>query len=141
MGSSDNGVKQGGDVLEISKEYPDVAEYIDLTELRDNDFIEEDAFDEFVTDVMPQDEIAALRVPTETGRLEDLTLEYGGEQRTTTGVIRLMRDDGKEVIASLLEEMRETCQEMQRSLDGLKRLHKSRTGHYPVIEKRGSSSE
>ena len=107
----------------------------------DNDFIEEDGFDEIVTDAMHQEEIDALRITTQPGRLEDLTLEYNGMQRTTTGVIRLMRDDGKEVVASLLEEMRETCQEMQRSLDGLKRLHKRRTGHYPVITKREPPSE
>lgn len=131
MGSSDNGTKEDRQqILEITQDYIDADDFIDLTDFRDNDFIEDD-LDDIDTEVMPQDEIDALRVTAEPGRLEDLKMEYGGMQRTTTGVIRLMRDDGKEVVAELLEEMREACAQAQRSLDGLKRLHKRRTGQFP----------
>jgi len=54
--------------------------------------------------------------------------------RSTTGVIKIMRANGDNEAADLLEEIRETTKEAKRLLDGLSGLHKKRTGQYPDLK-------
>ena len=56
-----------------------------------------------------------------------------GLQRTTTGVIALMREEGNVSSAELLETLKETASAADRLLNELRTLHKVRTGVYPTI--------
>lgn len=58
---------------------------------------------------------------------------YAGLQRTTTGVVALMRERGNDSSADLLETLRETEKAAEDLLNKLKDLHKKRTGTYPSV--------
>jgi len=55
--------------------------------------------------------------------------------RTITGVIRIMRSNGRDRAAEFMEELKDTKKEAERLIQSLQRLHKHRTGHYPQVKK------
>lgn len=72
---------------------------------------------------------------------EEKTMNYRGQVRTTTGIVRIMRESGNGESADLLEELRQTQESARQLLDQLKDLHHRRTGTYPSLPKQRSSSE
>jgi len=58
---------------------------------------------------------------------------YQGLARTTTGVVKIMREVGNTEAADLLEEMQLVNTEALRLLDSLRKLSKRKTGLYPKI--------
>jgi hypothetical protein len=61
---------------------------------------------------------------------EKIALHYQGQLRTTTGIVKIMRENGDTESAELLEELRQTQESARQLLDQLKDLHQHRTGAY-----------
>lgn len=67
---------------------------------------------------------------------ERLTLHYQGHSRTTTGVVRIMLEDGNVEAVALLDELRKTQEDAHKLLNQLRELHRYKTGSYPRPVKR-----
>lgn len=95
--------------------------------------------DSFVPD---DDDLESAPTPSAIDTLdsdERLTLEYQGQTRTTTGVVRIMRESGNTESADLLEALHQTQETARKLLDDLKDLHKRKTGTYPKLAKARTS--
>ena len=82
------------------------------------------------------DESSASSVDSD-GRLH---MQYQGQYRTTTGIVKIMRESGKTESADLLEELRQTQESARQLLDKLQALHKHKTGAYHIPSRVKQSS-
>lgn len=99
---------------------------------------------QYLESFVPDDALDSAPVPSATDTLdsaERITLEYHGQTRTTTGVVRSMRESGNTESADLLEALQQTQETARKLLDDLKDLHKRKTGTYPKLVKKPRVSE
>jgi len=71
----------------------------------------------------------------------DKIIKEEKRNHTTTGVIRIMRANGDDEAADLLEEIRGLTNDVSNVLDGLSELHKRRTGSYPRLSTQTNDKE
>lgn len=65
----------------------------------------------------------------------DKIIKEEKSDRTTTGIIRIMRANGNNEAADLLEEIRGTAHSLSKRMDELSELHRRRTGSYPQVDR------
>ena len=93
-------------------------------------FVDEDTEEQSVQiDQDDQDEQEDLDTDLEVDKKS--TISYYGQQRTTTGIVKIMRANGNTESADLLEELRQTQESARQLLDQLRDLHHHKTGTYP----------
>ena len=86
-----------------------------------------------------QDELDCIKCAChvqENGNIDKFKLDYNGSKRSVTGVIKLMRSNGNEEGADLLDELRKASLEAKRLLKGLRKLHKKKTSQFPRISRK-----
>lgn len=114
------------DLKSILQQYLDgVGSYLDEHEVRKEDSTDSNAASS-LTDIWNCEERPQL--------------QYNGQCHTTTGVVRIMRENGNVESADLLEELRQTQESARLLLNQLQALHKRKTGAYHRVPKKTTQS-